>query len=105
MSINPYEPPKLVERESPDSATALAACSYCRRLWSETGPLVEAPHVPLYICRRCAQVVVQTIDNHSAQRSPAARITLLTLGLIALAILAWSLPSLVALLRLLIQDA
>jgi ATP-dependent Clp protease ATP-binding subunit ClpX len=51
------------------------SCSFCRKSYRELGPLVEGPDSgegPAYICRNCAELVIQIIDTEKRRRESEA---------------------------------
>jgi ClpX C4-type zinc finger len=58
------------------SVESEVSCSFCRKSYREVGPLVEAPDSgkgPTYICRDCAELVIELIDTEKRRSESEAK--------------------------------
>lgn len=60
-----------VQGETAQSSTPDYSCSFCRKIYRESGPLVQGPDAGkdhVYICRNCAEFIVELFESQKGGR-------------------------------------
>jgi hypothetical protein len=79
---NPYAAPAT---SSNFESAAEVRCSFCGKVGKEAGHLVESPDGKSYICRACARIAADAIENHAPKQiGGVVMLLIVTLGFVFL---------------------